>query len=331
MAPAFLGDTWEWNGTAWTQRFPATSPPARRHHALANDLVRSRVVLFGGQGVGGAVLGDTWEWDGSNWAQRNPANAPSARFQHRLAYDSFRARTVLYGGTTNPTETWEWNGTTWTLRANTGPGSRSQFGMAFDASRNRVVLFGSGPGLPADTWEWNGAQWLQRAPLGAPPGRYYDALAYDSARGQMVLFGGLDGTGASIPGTWEYCGACDPVGPGQASGSLPIGCTSKPYLGQQFCVTFPSAQGFAALQYSPGTCNLPPSPLSVPGLCSAIQVYLNQAFVGTLTAPGNPATVCLVLPNTPSFVDWGLCMQGFALVAGPCFASTDGLSLRLLR
>lgn len=43
-----LGDTWEWDGTDWTQM--ATSGPSRRYgHALAYDSRRQRVVLFGGQ------------------------------------------------------------------------------------------------------------------------------------------------------------------------------------------------------------------------------------------------------------------------------------------
>src|SRR5689334_19671901 len=29
------GDTWEWNGSAWTRKTPATSPPARNAAAMA--------------------------------------------------------------------------------------------------------------------------------------------------------------------------------------------------------------------------------------------------------------------------------------------------------
>src|SRR5262249_52813903 len=40
-------DTWEWDGTDWTRRATASSPPARYGHVLAFDAVRGRTVLFG--------------------------------------------------------------------------------------------------------------------------------------------------------------------------------------------------------------------------------------------------------------------------------------------
>ena len=44
-----LGDTWEWDGTSWVERTPATSPPARlRITRWPTTAGRGRVVLFGG-------------------------------------------------------------------------------------------------------------------------------------------------------------------------------------------------------------------------------------------------------------------------------------------
>src|SRR5260370_15477329 len=51
--------TWEWDGTNWTQRAIATSPPARVWAGVAFDSVRNRIVLVGGDGHG--MLGDTSE------------------------------------------------------------------------------------------------------------------------------------------------------------------------------------------------------------------------------------------------------------------------------
>jgi hypothetical protein len=54
------GQTWEWDGTLWTQR-QDMGPLARNAYALAYDSQRDRVVLFGGSyGISGN-LGDTWE------------------------------------------------------------------------------------------------------------------------------------------------------------------------------------------------------------------------------------------------------------------------------
>src|SRR5436190_1054795 len=43
-----LGDTWTWDGRAWTQEHPAASPPARYAMGMAYDAARGEVVLFGG-------------------------------------------------------------------------------------------------------------------------------------------------------------------------------------------------------------------------------------------------------------------------------------------
>ena len=61
-------ETWEWNGSLWSQLLPAVRPPARSHHAMAFDVNRNRIVLFGGVPTGPAAttpLGDFWEWDGT--------------------------------------------------------------------------------------------------------------------------------------------------------------------------------------------------------------------------------------------------------------------------
>ena len=72
-----LNDTWEWNGTAWTQKSPATSPSARYYFAMADE-GNGKILLFGGQN-GSGLLGDTWEWNGTTWTQKSPAHAPAAR------------------------------------------------------------------------------------------------------------------------------------------------------------------------------------------------------------------------------------------------------------
>ena len=54
-----FSDTWEWDGTSWTQLSPAASPPARDAHAMAT--LGSKVVLFGG-GNGTTAVNDTWSY-----------------------------------------------------------------------------------------------------------------------------------------------------------------------------------------------------------------------------------------------------------------------------
>jgi len=200
-----FGDTWEWDGTAWSQR-ASSGPAPRTGHAMAYDAARGRIVLFGG-GLRGQLLGDTWEWDGTVWSQR-ASSGPVARNEHRMAYDSARGRIVLFGGDGIGGlhgDTWEWDGTAWTQPASSGPTARYGHAMAYDAARGRVVLFGGdGGSYLGDTWEWDGTAWTQRGSSGPAP-RFGHAMAYDAARGRVVLFGGATDGGLSLFGdTWEY-------------------------------------------------------------------------------------------------------------------------------
>jgi hypothetical protein len=91
-------ETWEWDGSTWTLRAPATSPAPRIAHALAYDAVRSRVVLLGGMGVTYSAHDDTWEWDVTTWVQVTRAARPPARFDDALAGDSVRGRVLMFAG-----------------------------------------------------------------------------------------------------------------------------------------------------------------------------------------------------------------------------------------
>jgi hypothetical protein len=222
-------DTWEWDGYAWADVSPATSPPGRSGHAMAYDAARGRVVLFGGRGhsrgacgSSGTSCADTWEWDGTTWSERTPAAGPSARSDTALTYDAVRGRIVLFGGGVfdgfSPIryrDTWEWDGKAWTERFPAlRPPARSGHGLAYDAGRGRTVLFGGSSGSPrlSDTWEWDGSAWLERTAVTAPPARQGHAMAYDPRRRAVMLFGG-DGTGCRTNpagfcrDTWEWDGA----------------------------------------------------------------------------------------------------------------------------
>jgi hypothetical protein len=207
-----LTATWEWDGTAWTQRTPPVSPPPRVRSAVAFDEARGRLVMFGGVTGSGPAPTDTWEWDGTNWLQRFPAASPPGRENHGMVFDAARGRVVLFGGVTaaGPAfDTWLWDGTTWTQAATaTRPNSAGAHGMAYDAARQRVVLFGGVSALLqplAETWEWDGAAWTQRSPAHSPSPRFHPRLAYDAARGRTVLFGVHDFT-QELLDTWEWDG-----------------------------------------------------------------------------------------------------------------------------
>jgi hypothetical protein len=191
-----LGDTWEWDGSTWTQ-VEAVGPSVRSGHAMAFDSDQQRTLLFGGLDSGGVATGDTWQWDGTTWTQVADTGPP-ARQLHGLVYATDRKRTVLFGGLKSeppffaPTlagDTWEWDGSQWT-QGEDGP-ARQGVAMAFTGAS--TVFFGglqSGfDGVASDTWQWDGSHWEGRLNTG-PLARWLSAMAFDSARNRLVLFGG---------------------------------------------------------------------------------------------------------------------------------------------
>ena len=221
-----LGDTWSWNGSTWTQLFPATSPSARSYASMAFDTASNSVVLFGGQSCC-AYLADTWSWTGTNWTQLSPAASPPGRSLATMTRNPSSTGLVLFGGygCTNPpscsvfgglNDTWFWNGTTWaqvgasscTNSCANSPSARWEVRMAYDSATNSVILFGgnppSGPAL-GDTWSWSGTAWTQLAPAVSPSGRWSHSMAFDAARGRILLFGGYNG-GNTLDDTWTWNG-----------------------------------------------------------------------------------------------------------------------------
>lgn len=214
---SFKQDTWEWDGTTWSERTPAGPPPqARASHAMAFDSRRNRVVLFGGGtqvGLiaieGGGTLHlhglrqDTWEWDGSSWSDRTPSQNPSPRAGHAMAFDSERGRVVMAGGykqvgdygSVALQDVWEWDGAAWTERTPPGPKptARSGHAMAFDASQKQTLLFGGFDGAEKqDLWRWEGASWTEKTLAGPGPfKRTGHLMAFDSLRSKSVIFGGM--------------------------------------------------------------------------------------------------------------------------------------------
>ena len=142
-----LGDTWEWNGSAWTLAHagdPAgiDAPSPRDSHGMAYDDDRGVLVLYGGSGVESGYRSDTWEWDGSDWTLV-ATGGPGPRRGHVMAYSA--NRTVLFGGydgSSQRDDTWEWDGETWTEVDVAGPSARDYAAMVYDSQRSRMVLFG---------------------------------------------------------------------------------------------------------------------------------------------------------------------------------------------
>jgi len=166
-APGGMGkDTWEWDGTNWTQRSFSVSPSGRTYAAMAFDAERGVMVLFGG-GTPTQIVGDTWTYDGIRWTQKTVTSAPASREETAMAFDGTQRRMLLFGG----------------FNCIPPAPCTSQF---FN-----------------DTWAWDGTSWSQLAPAAPPSARMRQTLAFDENRSTLVLFGGEDASLVVRPETWE--------------------------------------------------------------------------------------------------------------------------------
>jgi hypothetical protein len=189
-----LGDTWEWDGTNWTQVFPSVSPSARRDPTMTYDAARGVVVMFGGSGPGSVPLRDTWEWDGTTWTQRFPASQPPACFG--LTYDASRSRVVGVFLSTSPpiseTQIWEWDGVDWSLRQTQRltlfPASPIVYHSAQQVSvlTGLEVTSGFPPTTTPRTFLWNG---VSLTPAAAPPESYFPLMVDDPVHGYVLGMG----------------------------------------------------------------------------------------------------------------------------------------------
>jgi len=179
----YYDDTWEYDGSQWTEVIPATTRPLDRvGYALAYDAAGQQTVMFGGHNKSVGLLGDTWIWDGVDWvlaAQSGPAPRRGAH----MVYDSLRQQLVLYGGFGNMgqlKDTWGWDGFSWTLLAPADPERRDDsYGpMAYDSTADRVVL----RDVLGVTWLWDGAEWTFRHEGGLNDD-VYDLASFDGGSG----------------------------------------------------------------------------------------------------------------------------------------------------
>jgi hypothetical protein len=183
-------ETMHWDGLAWRGIATSTAPTPRQYTAMALDLVRSRVVLFGGSGSFGGMLADTWEFDGVDWSQR-PVAGPPARALAGMAYSVQAGRVVLFGGHGNTGalgDTWQWDGANWVqLGPPAGPSARSGASMAMDPGSGLVWLHGgssvSTPNLD-DTWTYDGRFWTC---IDTGSGTHGGRIGWDPRSGRVVL------------------------------------------------------------------------------------------------------------------------------------------------
>ncbi len=190
-----LGDTWEWDGQAWT--LVATNGPSARYgHAGAYDPGRERTIIYGGFAGAGSYPNQTWEWDGATWAPSPAAGAPGGLASHAMVYDHARGEVVLVGGYSSATfqqtnRVYKYNGSRWLLEQTlAAPAPRAGHAVEYDVGRDRVALMGGSLGtrrssetmfLPGGSNTWQPA--LTNPVL---PADHEAQAVYDRTRDRLV-------------------------------------------------------------------------------------------------------------------------------------------------
>jgi len=240
-ATTFCDRTWVWSGTGWTQLTTTGAIVGRSSLAMAFDVVRQKVLVFGGYNGASCAEGAPdlrncawiWQLTGTVWSTVTTTGV-AGRMSPALVWDGVSQRPLAYGGfvygTTqtcnegdaawpaNCGATWELDGTVW-RKAGAGPLPRSEAAAAYHEGQLYTMLHGGsasgdcGEGAGAAcgyTWAWDGIGWTRLATTG-PGARHGGAMAYFYANGTthtVALFGGLnDVAGDCGETTGSYCGA----------------------------------------------------------------------------------------------------------------------------
>ena len=95
-----FSDTWEYNGSTWTQALPSVNPGEVTYHRMVFDSTLGALVAYGGW-LGYAA----WTYDGVTWSPVSTVSLPDGYWFYGLAYDSDRDRLIV----TNGANTWELN------------------------------------------------------------------------------------------------------------------------------------------------------------------------------------------------------------------------------
>lgn len=236
-----LGDTWEYNGTAWKQVSATGSPTARVYSAMAFDPIRSRILLVAGaDGVdaqNGGLTSDAYEYDGVAWTKLTTTGTPPPRARHAIAWDAPRQCLVVFGGarpalgtTVATSETWELAfGTAWTWTCTAGeaqtgttcpttttrPTTRYGAQMIYSPLHSTIIMYGGLTTITnatqnaSDTWTYGAAGWTAVTQPVSPTGRNAAALTDSEVQvdattisHRPVLIGGSTDNG-SIDDVWE--------------------------------------------------------------------------------------------------------------------------------
>ncbi len=198
-----LSDTWEFDGTSWTQVAVSSPPGPREHAGIAYDPKLGGIVIVGGDTYS-ANNADTWIYRNGTWEQLATSLPTGALNGIGVTYDVTGQRLLAFGGNTTPanssiatgqTTTLEWNGSAWVFAGALAP-SAGRANVGVSANRHQVIAVGgrtSGAAGPTETLILTPTSgWTSPVSLGS---RFGMVSANLPERATAIIFGGLTAGG----------------------------------------------------------------------------------------------------------------------------------------
>lgn len=207
--------TWEYDGTAWTEVSPVVPPPTGPNPELTYDAGLGEVTLYGEPFDESAppFQAYVWRYDGTTWTRVVPLGfaTPGRRGRHAWVHDPSRGTTLLYSGiqdTSTEPDLWEWDGTRWERLDEATPlGARTYTQGAYDSTRSRVVFYG-GRGIPAReglvVWSYAGGTWEDVGRWEGPIGFSGYGMAVMPNPPRVLVMGGVTADRDGIDETWVW-------------------------------------------------------------------------------------------------------------------------------
>ena len=188
--PTFYYDTWEFDGTNWTETVtdgPQVSTPSM---TVPDASPPGQILMIGGDSKSVPHMyryvpaGDS----SASWTEIKPATMPPCVANANMTYQASNQKVVFYGG----------------------------------------ICTGSSAG--GDTWEWDGTNWTSVTTGGTIIRLGGEAIDYDAYRGQTLMFGGVSLLGAAQSATYNYIKQSRGRNGGSASVKMPqrSRCRFKP-------------------------------------------------------------------------------------------------------
>lgn len=202
-------DTWEFNGTNWTQVGDEAVKVNRP--TLAFDAARNQMIMLG---VDAELKTVMYRLDTVTkaWVKMTPEKLPDCANDSSLVYQTHNNTLMSIGGLCSVAfvdKTWEWNGTTWKEIPTIALDRAISFALGYDSLRGMAVMYGgtnvSGNTPKSVTSIYRDDNWQVAVLNTRPSPRTLFSFVSDPATQTVWLLGGLNEYSNSyVADFWGY-------------------------------------------------------------------------------------------------------------------------------